>query len=157
MTVVRADAALAAIDDLLEDWEDGPDAARWAPPWDEPVVRDPYPVAEQLVHRGWDGHAARAYEAWLVRTAARRLQAEVAGALARVAQQVAPLIAELGVAARRAGEQLGLLFQGLQRAGVVHAPPPKDPRERALIARRQRNTGPPVGQFLATGQRSRRR
>lgn len=48
MTVVRADAALAAIDDLLEDWEDGPDAARWAPPWDEPVVRDDHPAQAEV-------------------------------------------------------------------------------------------------------------
>jgi hypothetical protein len=58
-------------------------------------------------------------------------------------REVVDAIAEAGaVWLRQIGERLRPFFDGLRRAGLVDESPSADPRERALAARRSRNTGP---------------
>jgi hypothetical protein len=47
-----------------------------------------------------------------------------------------------GVWLRQIGERMRPYFDNLRQAGVIDDPAPADPRERALAARRNRNTGP---------------
>lgn len=49
------------IDEAIDDRWVSPDAMRWTPTWDEPVVRDPASPVERLMAQGWDGYAAVCY------------------------------------------------------------------------------------------------
>jgi hypothetical protein len=72
--------------------------------------------------------------------------AELARQLDQAFAPVREVMAALGEAGaawmQQIGERMRPLFDGLRRAGVVEEAPPADPRERALAARRNRNTGP---------------
>jgi hypothetical protein len=57
-------------------------------------------------------------------------------------ERLRPFFDGLGEAIRKAAEAIRPLFGELARVGVVEEPRPLELRERALAARRNRNTGP---------------
>jgi hypothetical protein len=120
------DQLLATIDGVLDvDGYDGEyaaldDSMRWAPPWDEPVVRDPETLIELRLLEGWDGHAAStqtaseywrsltttatdaglrwlavASQAGLVTTARRQYEASLGGRMEMIADQLNRLLSAL--------------------------------------------------------------
>lgn len=149
------DDILASIDGALEDYATSDDAMRWTPPperWDEPVVRDPENLVERRLAEGWDGYAAMADLAVTWRAAMRGLKGlidQVADAFRRSDWSV-----WLRLPTQQPARLELLPYVDLTPLGPVGCEP--DLRAAALAARRNRNTGPAAGRYLATGQRSRR-
>jgi hypothetical protein len=124
---------LDRIDAELIDWELGPDAARRHPDGVYPFPIGPHPArrSEQLRVASLDrDEITVVFEAIVpvVRAAVTGVQA-FAAQIGRVAQQLQEMVG-------RVNEASGYT--------LAPSPLPQDPRERALAARRNRNTGPPA-------------
>ena len=63
---------------------------------------------------------------------------------AQMAEMIRLACENLAAVLRPALDAVRAAHEHLVAAGIVHHEPPQDPRERALAARRNRNTGPQV-------------
>ena len=143
---------VARIGEVLNDWEHGPDAARWVPEG-LPTAR---PSLGPLAHLHVDATGAVRFGA-----DARELTPELAERLLAV---ITPTVEAAVGAVRQFAEAVPWVVEQLQgfltrvneASGYTLAPPPlpEDPRERALQARRRRGTGPPVPPPGARGRRA---
>lgn len=116
----RTDHVLDAIDGALHDYHLSGDAMRWTP--------DPAPPRPTRIE--------------LTPEQAERIASVMAGVITESVRRVVDAMRPIAQAVIAAGTRLNELGQRLQALQVVDAPAPLDPRERALHARRTRNTGP---------------